>query len=74
MIDGTKPPAAAEEYFKANPRSCAARVRPRVAQAGAGWAVFHGDEIPGGMAVGWTLGEAFARWEANYQQATRAQQ
>ncbi len=74
MNDGTESEAAAEGYFRAHPSSCAARVRPRVARAGAGWAVFHGAEIPGGVAMGWTLPEALARWEANYQQATRSQQ
>ena len=60
----------AESYFHEFPNSLAARVRPLVIRAGAGWQIFHGAEMPGGMVFGWTLRTAFARWEANYLQAT----
>lgn len=63
-----------EEYFQAHPESRAARVRPRAARAGAGWAIFHGDDSPGEVTVGWTLTEAFARWEDHYASTKRTQQ
>ncbi len=66
--------AEVARYFLANPKTHAARVKPEVARAGAGWQIFFGPELGCASVFGWTLASAFERWEANYNEAVRAQQ
>lgn len=62
------------EYYRANPKSFAAKVKPVAARVGAGWKICYGPEIPGQSVFGWTLAATFASWEANYREAVTAQQ
>lgn len=62
-------------YLAENPRGFAATVKPRLGQDGDQWFVLHGRDLQSGVAgFGPTIKAAYKSWEANYREATTAQQ
>ena len=62
----------ADALFSREPNRLAARLRPRIARKNGRWRVE--EEKTGTVGIGWSLERAVESWEANYREATTAQQ
>lgn len=64
-----------QAYLQARPKSFAARIRPRLGLDEDQWYAVYGPNMRTGVTgYGATVTSALASWEANYREATTAEQ